>query len=121
MAIVKFVTARCPMNNIFQYVTRKEATERKLIDGVAKTNFEGLDLVELIVYAHPTDPATFCPSAAFIKETFARVRAAGKKPMVMVWSEGDKVQTYRNLANLLGDVLFGTDYPETLEEYFRTK
>ena len=34
MAIVKFVTARCPMNNIFQYVTRKEATERKLIDGV---------------------------------------------------------------------------------------
>ena len=40
---------------------------------------------------------------------------------VMVWSAGDKVQTYRNLANLLGDVLFGTDYPETLEEYLKAK
>ena len=97
-------------------VARREEFMRKLIDGVAKTNFEGLDLVELIVYAHPTDPATFCPSAAFIKETFARVRAAGKKPMVMVWSEGDKVQTYRNLA-AIGVELFGTDYPETLQAY----
>ena len=34
MAIVKFVAARCPMSYIFKYVTRKEATERKLIDGV---------------------------------------------------------------------------------------
>ena len=34
MAIVKFVPANCPMNNIFPYVMREEATEAKLIDGI---------------------------------------------------------------------------------------
>lgn len=34
MAIVKFVATKCPMSYIFKYVMRKEATERKLIDGV---------------------------------------------------------------------------------------
>ena len=34
MAIVKFVTSGRPMNNIFPYVTRDEATEARLIDGV---------------------------------------------------------------------------------------
>ena len=35
MAIVKFITSGCPMNNIFAYVMRGEATEAKLISGVA--------------------------------------------------------------------------------------
>lgn len=34
MAIVKFVTAGCPLNNIFPYVMNKEKTEDKLIDGI---------------------------------------------------------------------------------------
>ena len=34
MAVVKFIASGCPMNNIFNYVMRDEATERKLIDGV---------------------------------------------------------------------------------------
>ena len=34
MAIVKFVSSGCPMNNIFQYVMRDEATEQRLIDGI---------------------------------------------------------------------------------------
>lgn len=34
MAIVKFINSKCPMNNIFPYVTRASATEEKLIDGV---------------------------------------------------------------------------------------
>ena len=34
MAVVKFVASGCPMNNIFGYVMRDEATERKLIDGI---------------------------------------------------------------------------------------
>lgn len=34
MAIVKFVTAGCPMNNIFAYVMNKEKTEDKLISGI---------------------------------------------------------------------------------------
>ena len=34
MAIVKFVVSGCPMNNIFPYVMRDEATEETLIDGV---------------------------------------------------------------------------------------
>ena len=34
MAVVKFIASGCPMNNIFSYVMRDEATERKLIDGV---------------------------------------------------------------------------------------
>ena len=37
MAIVKFVASGCPMNNIFGYVMREEATERKLIDGIMCT------------------------------------------------------------------------------------
>lgn len=34
MAIVKFVSSGCPMNNIFRYVMREEATEQRLIDGI---------------------------------------------------------------------------------------
>ena len=34
MAIVKFITSGCPMNNIFPYVTRDEATEQRLIGGI---------------------------------------------------------------------------------------
>ena len=34
MAIVKFVNSGSPMNIIFDYVTRREATENKLISGV---------------------------------------------------------------------------------------
>lgn len=34
MAIVKFVTSDCPMNNIFPYVMRKEATWQRLISGI---------------------------------------------------------------------------------------
>ena len=34
MAIVKFITSSCPMNNIFPYITRPEATDRDLIDGI---------------------------------------------------------------------------------------
>lgn len=34
MAIVKFITSSCPMNNIFPYITRPEATDRNLIDGI---------------------------------------------------------------------------------------
>ena len=34
MAIVKFVNSGSPMNNIFDYVTRREATKSKLISGV---------------------------------------------------------------------------------------
>ena len=34
MAIVKFITSSCPMNNIFPYITRPEATDRDLTDGI---------------------------------------------------------------------------------------
>ena len=34
MAVVKFVNSGSPMNNIFDYVMRREATEDKLISGV---------------------------------------------------------------------------------------
>ena len=34
MAIVKFVNSGSPMNNIFDYVMRDEATEDKLISGI---------------------------------------------------------------------------------------
>ena len=88
------------------------------LDAVAANGYKGLDLVELIVYAHPTDPTRFCPSAKFIKAEFERIRAAGKKPVILVWSEGDKESTYRNLAPLKPD-FFGTDYPEALERYLR--
>ena len=34
MAVVKFVASGCPMRNALDYVTRDEATERKLVDGI---------------------------------------------------------------------------------------
>lgn len=34
MAIVKFISSGCPMNNIFPYVMRDETTEQRLIDGI---------------------------------------------------------------------------------------
>ena len=43
MAVVKFVNAGSPMNNIFDYVTRREATESKLISGVNCSPESALD------------------------------------------------------------------------------
>lgn len=43
MAIVKFVNSGSPMNNIFNYVTRSEATESKLICGVNCSPDSALD------------------------------------------------------------------------------
>lgn len=34
MAVVKFINAGSPMNNIFNYVTRADATTPELVDGV---------------------------------------------------------------------------------------
>ena len=34
MAIVKFVTSGCPMNNIFPYVMNREKTDENLISGI---------------------------------------------------------------------------------------
>lgn len=92
---------------------RREAFMKKCIDRVAAKNFEGLDLVQLIVYVHPTEPGRFCPGAAFIKEQLGRIRAAGKKPVVNVWSGGERESSYRDIASL-GVALFGTDYPDVL-------
>ena len=49
MAVVKFIASGCPMNNIFSYVMRDEATERKLIDGMncmPETAFEEFKFVK---------------------------------------------------------------------------
>ena len=43
MAIVKFVPAGSPLNNIFDYVMREEATEDKLISGVNCSPESALD------------------------------------------------------------------------------
>ncbi|WP_405318288.1 relaxase/mobilization nuclease domain-containing protein [Ruminococcus sp.] len=43
MAVVKFVNAGSPMNNILAYVTRREATESKLISGVNCSPESALD------------------------------------------------------------------------------
>ncbi len=97
-------------------IERREAFMKKGLDAVAANGYRGLDLVELIVYAHPSDPTLFCPRAPFIKAELARIRAAGKKPVILVWSEGQRNETYRNLSALGAD-LFGTDYPEALERF----
>ena len=97
-------------------LARREAFMKKNLDAVAAKNFEGLDLVELIVCVHPDDPSMLCPSAEFVKREAGRIRAAGKKPVVMVWTEGDRKATYESVARL-GVDLFGTDYPATLQEY----
>ena len=91
---------------------------KKSLDAIAAKKFEGLDLVELIVVFHPTDPSLSCPDAEFVKREVARIRAAGKKPVVLPWTEGDKTQTYSTVAGWGVDI-FGTDYPETLQEYLK--
>ena len=48
MAVVKFVAAKCPMSYIFKYVMRKEATERKLIDGLNCSPVSACDEFEYV-------------------------------------------------------------------------
>lgn len=93
---------------------------KERLDGVAAKNFEGLDLVQMIIFVHPTNPGRFCPSADFLKEQIARIRAAGKKPLVNVWSGGERESSYRDVA-ALGVNLFGTDYPEVLIRFLNSK
>lgn len=48
MAIVKFISSGCPMKNIFDYVTRTEATEDKLINGVNCSPDSALDEFQFV-------------------------------------------------------------------------
>ena len=52
MAVVKFVAAKCPMSYIFKYVMRKEATERKLIDGVNCSPVSAYDEFEYVKHQY---------------------------------------------------------------------
>lgn len=99
---------------------RREAYMKERLDGVAAKNFEGLDLVQMIIFVHPTEPGRFCPSADFLKEQVRRIRAAGKKPLINVWSGGERESSYRDVA-ALGVDLFGTDYPEVLIRFLNSK
>ena len=95
---------------------------KKCLDSVAATGYADLDLVQLIVNieAKPGAPMRFCPSADFIKAEVNRIRAAGKKPIVNVWTAGDKLEAYKAVAEM-GVDLFGTDYPDVLVKYLETK
>ena len=48
MAVVKFVVSGCPMNNIFSYVMREEATEMKLVDGIMCSTDTALEEFRLV-------------------------------------------------------------------------
>ena len=52
MAVVKFVAAKCPMSYIFKYVMRKEATERKLIDGLNCSPVSACDEFEYVKHQY---------------------------------------------------------------------
>ena len=61
MAVVKFVAAKCPMSYIFKYVMRKEATERKLIDGLNCSPVSACDEFEYVKHQyHKEDGITIC-------------------------------------------------------------
>ena len=101
---------------------RREAYMKKCLDSVAATGYADLDLVQLIVNieAKPGAPMRFCPSADFIKAEVNRIRAAGKKPIVNVWTAGDKLEAYKAISEM-GVEFFGTDYPDVLVKYLETK
>ena len=82
----------------------------------AATQFADVDMVELIIRADLAQPDPFCPDSAFLKDAFARIKAAGKIPCAMVWTDGQKEESYRRLA-ALGAEVFGTDYPEALQRH----
>ncbi|MBP5207916.1 MAG: relaxase/mobilization nuclease domain-containing protein [Clostridia bacterium] len=73
MAIVKFVASGCPMNNIFGYVMREEATERKLIDGIMCT------------------PETALEEFKFVKVKFGKEDGRQYYHIVQSFSPDDKI------------------------------
>ncbi|MCQ2391366.1 MAG: hypothetical protein MJ240_08070 [Kiritimatiellae bacterium] len=86
-------------------------------ENFAASQFADVDMVELIIRADLSQPEPFCPDSAFLKEAFARIKAAGKIPCALAWAEGgQKEEAYRRLA-ALGAETFGTDYPETLQRH----
>ena len=101
---------------------RREVYMKKCLDSVAATGYADLDLVQLIVNieAKPGAPMRFCPSADFIKAEVNRIRAAGKKPIVNVWTAGDKLEAYKAISEM-GVEFFGTDYPDVLVKYLEAK
>ncbi len=62
MAVVTFVASGCPMRNALDYVTRDEATERKLVDGIR------------------CSPETAAEEFRFVKERFGKENGRQKHP-----------------------------------------
>jgi len=85
---------------------------------IEAAKFEGVDLVKFIVRVDPSRKDPFCIGREYLKESFAKVHAAGKRVGVWVWYGGEKIESYR-LLRAIGVDNFGTDYPETLLEFLK--
>lgn len=61
MAIVKFISSGCPMNNIFPYVMRDETTEQRLIDGINCSSDTALEEFRYVKQKYgKEDGRTYC-------------------------------------------------------------
>lgn len=90
---------------------------KKSFENFAATDFKDVDMVELIIWVDPSKAEPFCPDSAFLKDAFARIKAAGKIPCALPWAEGGIDEAvYAKLA-ALGAETFGTDYPESLQRH----
>ena len=95
MAIVKFVTSGCPMNNIFPYVMNREKPDENLISGIncspdtvlqeftfVKKQFkkeDGRTYVHIVQAFSPDDDLT--PEVAHeIRRIFRRLSSVGRHP-----------------------------------------
>ena len=91
MAIVKFVSSGCTMNNIFKYVTRDEATEEKLISGVN------------------CSPDTAMQEFKFVKQQFGKTDGRTYYHIVQSFSPEDNIST--EIAHEIG-LKFAEYFPE---------
>ncbi len=73
MAVVTFVASGCPMRNALDYVTRDEATERKLVDGIR------------------CSPETAAEEFRFVKERFGKETGRQYYHIVQSFSPDDPI------------------------------
>lgn len=93
-------------------------TVKKRFARVEADGFDGIDTVKFVVRVDPSRKDPFSLGREPLKDMFARVHAAGKKVGVWVWSGGKHKESYRLLREM-GVDNFGTDYPETMQEFLK--
>ena len=108
-----------PKDNSPENIAKTEAFVQGKLDEMARTGFDGIDMVQIHVRTDLTKEDPFCPSTPFIRKAVETLHGYGVVANCITWTEGTNADVHRRLWDLGFDI-FTSDYPEFFGEFAKT-